>query len=468
LCKKLKRDYLYGMHAKKLVILFLLPLFSLAQPAVQWRKAIKNGIQSINTAVAICAEKSGNVFIAGTTHEADSTTKILLVKLDSLGNEQWRRVYQNDDRRDAASVALVIDVFGNSIITGTVKNASGNTDIITQKYSPEGILLWQNIYAGKANLFDAPGAVAADKKGNVFVCGHETASEANPDLLLIRYNTSGEKSFVKNYSSPKMDVAVDVVVDDSCNAYVCGNIQVSTRTSDMIVMKFDSSGNPKWNYVYDGAQHAVDVATDMSFDDSTNIFITGSANFSNDRSDIPLIKLNRNGKLLCDQLISEGVTEGEGHRLVSAGKNLLVQATFTDYLQQTVTGSIFHADKNCRSKYKIKPASEDVSYLKAYSLPDNTTLLLGSMLSRPENTIAPYIGITDSLDHINYEFHDDVLISLLRIKDVLLAGRDIYFLGDDATENAGTLSVAKYSFPEELKKTQKIQTKKRSDVYKNQ
>lgn len=113
------------------------------------------------------------------------------------------RIYQPDNRNDAVAVDVASDPAGNSVITGTIKNDAGNTDIVTMKFSPEGILVWQNIYAGKAGLFDAPTAIATDKKGNVFVCGHEATSESNPDLLLLRYNIAGEQSFMKNYATPK-------------------------------------------------------------------------------------------------------------------------------------------------------------------------------------------------------------------------------------------------------------------------
>lgn len=452
---KIKVDYLYGMRLRKLLILFALPLFVVAQPSIQWRKAIKNGIQSINSAVAISIDKTGNVFIAGTTHEADSSHKILLIKIDSAGNEIWRRVYQPEERNDAFTVAMAVDFSGNAFLTGTVKNKSGNTDIVTIKYSPEGILVWENFYAGKANLFDAPNAITTDKKGNVLVCGYETVSEANPDLLIIRYTQAGETSFIKNFSTPQMDVAIDVLADDSCNAYVCGNINVGTHIADIIVMKFDSSGTPQWNYVFDGEQHVVDIATDFAFDDSTNIFITGSANHSNDKSDIPVIKINRNGKLISENLITGGVADGTGNNISSTGKNIFLQTSFTDYLQQTVSVSICKGDKACKQK-KSFVSSGDISYIKATGWNNNSVILFGSMLSRPENTIAPYIEIVDSLNNTTFSMHDDVLISLLRIKDVLLAGRDIYFLGDDATENAGTISIAKYSFPEPPKKKSKV------------
>lgn len=458
--KKAKPVYLYGMQHKKLIILIFLPLFAFSQPSVKWRKALKNGVQSINSAVAITVDKAENIFIAATTHDADSSKKIMLVRLDSSGTETWRRVFQAENGKDAMAVAIAVDPAGNAAITGTVRNDEGNTDIITLKYSPEGIMLWSNIYAGKAKLFDAPAAIATDKKGNVLVSGYETVSEVNPDLLLLRYSASGELSFVKNYSSSAMDVAVDVSADDSCNIYVCGNIGVSTHAADIIVMKFDSIGNPKWNYIYDGEQHAVDVATDFAFDDSTNIFITGSANHANDKADVPLIKLNRNGKLLSTELISQGISDGTGNNLVASGKSVTVQTSFTDFLQQEVTVSIQQTDKAGNQKYKFKSSTE-VSYLKSINWVNNSMLLFGSFLSRPENTIAPYIEMTDSLHHTTFVYHDPLLMSLLRIKDVLLTGRDIYFLGDDATENAGTISVARYSLPEVPKNKPRVTNPKK-------
>ena len=439
------------MHRFFLVFLLLGPFFVMSQPSAKWRKAIKGNVQSINSAVAMNVDKAGNIFITGTSYEADSAKRILLVKLDSSGTELWKRIYQPENRNDAIAVDVATDPAGNSIITGTVKNKEGNTDIVTMKFSPDGILVWENLYAGKAGLFDAPTAVITDRKGNVFVCGHEAAGEANPELLLLRYNLAGELSFVKNYTSLKMETAVDVMTDDSCNVYVCGNIQVSTRSADMIVLKYDSTGNQKWSYVYDGAQHAVDICTDFAFDDSSNIFITGSANHSNDRSDVPLIRINKNGKLISEYLVSEGVSDGIGNNLLISGKSIFVQTVFTDYLQQSVTSSILLADKYCRPKHRFKSTSEDVTYLEATAW-GNSVLLFGSILSRPENTISPYIELVDSARQTVYAFRDEALISLLRIKDVFLAGRDIYFLADDATDNAGTISVSRYQMPEEPKK----------------
>lgn len=444
------------MRHQALVIFILFPLISLAQPAVHWRKAIKNGVQSVNLAAAIQTDKSGNVYVAGTTNEVDSSKKIMLMKLDSGGVELWRRIYTSQNHSDAVAIALAVDDSGNAILTGTTKNISANTDIVTLKYSPEGILVWENIYAGKANLFDAPSAIAADKKGNVFVCGYETASDANPDLVLIRYASLGAKSFVKNFATSKMDIGADVVTDDSCNVYICGSMDVSTRTGDIIAMKYDSSGNSKWYYVYDGTQRSVDMAADISMDDSTFICITGYANHSNDRSDIPVIRLNRNGKVICEQVISEGVSDGTGNSLKVSGKSILVHAAFTDYLQQTTSNYIYIADKSCNAKFRFQPASEDVVYLEAAPWQNNSTLLFGTIISRPENTVAPYIELRDSLRSAVYSYQDSILISLLRIKDVLLTGRAIYFLGDDATSNAGTISVVKYMLPEEPKKKTKV------------
>src|SRR6185503_17237391 len=146
-------------------------------------------------------------------------------------------------------------------------------------------------------------------------------------------NLAGQLSFVKHYTSLKMETAVDAMTDDSCNVYVCGNVQVSTRSADMIVLKYDSTGNQKWSYVYDGAQHVVDICTDFAFDDSSNIFITGSANHSNDKAEVPLIRINKNGKLISEYMVSEGVSDGVGYNLMISGKSIFVQTVFTDFVQ---------------------------------------------------------------------------------------------------------------------------------------
>jgi hypothetical protein len=150
-------------------------------------------------------------------------------------------------------------------------------------------------------------------------------------------------------------------------------------------------------------------------------------------------------------MMSEGIADGVGNSLVISGKSIYVLTVFTDYLQQSVTSSIQQTDKYGRAKHRFKPSNEDVTYLEAVGW-GNSVLLFGSILSRPENTISPYIELVDSVRQTVYTFRDEVLISLLRIKDVFLSGRDIYFLADDATDNAGTISVTHYQMPEEPKK----------------
>ena len=57
----------------------------------------------------------------------------------------------------------------------------------------------------------------------------------------------------------------------------------------------------------------------------------------------------------------------------------------------------------------------------------------------------------------SYTLTDSTVMGMTHMKDVMIRGNNIYFLGDDTTNEAGTISLIKYSIPlpEEKKKIKK-------------
>ncbi len=103
-------------------------------------------------------------------------------------------------------------------------------------------------------------------------------------------------------------IGQECVVDESRNLYVVGNIlNSSENTYDVMVMKFNSSGNVIWNVTWGGVlddyAYAIDINTTSSF-----LYVTGTTNSYgvNGSSDMFLLSYDFSGTL------NKNVTWGGG------------------------------------------------------------------------------------------------------------------------------------------------------------
>jgi len=73
-------------------------------------------------------------------------------------------------------------------VTGYSPGASGNNDVVTIKYDPNGNQIWLERYSspGKGNA--AGNAIAVDKSGNVYVTGYETLPGGGTGIVTIKYS----------------------------------------------------------------------------------------------------------------------------------------------------------------------------------------------------------------------------------------------------------------------------------------
>jgi hypothetical protein len=135
-----------------------------------WVREIDRGANSVETAVALAVDGSGNVIVTGWAGVSTpaQTSDYLTVKYDRFGELQWVRGFSGafEDR----AVGLGIDARGNSYVTGSIGQPSfaGYT---TLKYTPTGDLAWAEYYHGPAPFLGEARAIAVDETGKVAVTG---------------------------------------------------------------------------------------------------------------------------------------------------------------------------------------------------------------------------------------------------------------------------------------------------------
>jgi len=235
----------------------------------------------------VATDSFDNLYIAGQqASQGQGNNDIIVAKYDSLGILQWQRGLGGVNSDIGNSIAT--DSSGNVYITG---NHSG-TDIIIAKYNSSGVFQWQRGLSG-ANIETARG-IATDSSGNVYITGDQSSQgQGSNDIIIAKYNSSGDFQWQRGLGGAQADVGWRVATDSSDNVYIAGyQISQGQGSFDIIIAKYNSSGTFQWQRGLGSInrEDGYGIATDSS----GNVYVTGyyivAGNY-----DIVIAKYNSSG-----------------------------------------------------------------------------------------------------------------------------------------------------------------------------
>ena len=187
---------------------------------------------------------------------------------------------------------VTVDSSNNIYVTGiTYGGLDGNTDLYgssTQdvflvKYNSSGNKQWTKQFG--TSTWDNGFGVAADSSNNIYVTGNtggdldNNTSSGGNDLFLVKYNSSGTKQWTKQLGSSGNDQGRGVTVDSSDNIYVTGLTKGGLDgnswqgNNDIFLVKYNSSGTKQWTQQL-GTLYS-DIASGVTVDSSNNLYVTG-------------------------------------------------------------------------------------------------------------------------------------------------------------------------------------------------
>jgi hypothetical protein len=180
--------------------------------------------------------------------------------------------------------------------------------------------------------------------------GLDGNSKGTSDLIVVKYNSSGTQQWTKQLGTEEYDEARGVATDSSGNVYVVGGtkgrlngISNSGRT-DVFVIKFNSSGTRKWTKPLGTWQ--TDLANGVATDSSGNVYVTGvtyrhlDGNTSAGNSDLFVVKYNSSGtKQWTKQLGTSSRDHARGVATDSSGNVYVTGDTYGGLDGNTNAGS---------------------------------------------------------------------------------------------------------------------------------
>ena len=164
-----------------------------------------------------------------------------------------------------------------------VKKHLGKEDIFLIKYDSSGLKKWTRQIGSSAS--DNVEDLYVDSNGNVYIAGGSKGSLDNNsnagsyDIFLMKFNTSGEKQWTRQWGTSAGDGAYGIDVDSFGNIYVNGSTygdldgNTNKGMSDLFLTKYNSSGSKQWTKQV--GTTSMDWTQALSSDSSGNIYVSG-------------------------------------------------------------------------------------------------------------------------------------------------------------------------------------------------
>jgi hypothetical protein len=257
-----------------------------------WPKQLSEGGYIYGVAV----NQVGDVFAAGFvsgafpgfTNTGSGSPDAFIAKYDANANQTWVKQFGTADVDEIKSVA--VDGRGDILITGNTTgefpgftHSTSFADVFVAKYDTNGNRKWLKQFGTSED--DYATSVAVDSSGNVFIAGYGGqftgfTSAGGYDAFLTKFDADGNQIWLKQFGTSREDAISDLVADGNGNVVVVGNTEGVFDTAATpgsvsgFMAKFDANGNKTWLKQF-GPGNAFG-RRGVAMDGSGNIVVVGS------------------------------------------------------------------------------------------------------------------------------------------------------------------------------------------------
>ncbi len=193
--------------------------------------------------------------------------------------------------------AIAADSNGNVYVTAVSQRTYSDGDFLTMKYDRRGDLRWEARSSGPDNGYSEPFAVAVDRGHNVYVTGYTVDPTRGTDILTVKYDSSGNTIWTNTYqgTGDSNDVAIAVGVDTSGNCYILGYCYDTGTDDDIVLISYSPGGGERWVRLFDGPSHGADKPTGLFVNPGGTVCYTGMTEGSGTGLDIITLQYDQEG-----------------------------------------------------------------------------------------------------------------------------------------------------------------------------
>jgi len=159
-----------------------------------------------------------------------------LLKLDSMGDTLWTRLYSGSSEGAGYSIQQTSD--GGYIATGQIKDTLGSM-LWLLKFDSLGDTLWTKYYGLGVN--DMGYSVRQTSDGDYVIAGQYSPSWSQSHIWLLKTDSLGDTLWTRLFGGERLDAgySVDEVLDG-------GYVVTGEANVDLWLIKTDVNGNTEW------------------------------------------------------------------------------------------------------------------------------------------------------------------------------------------------------------------------------
>lgn len=234
--------------------------------------------------------------------------------------QQWRNgLYGTSQNGSNYGEAIAVDKQDNLYVAGYLQNIQTGYDYFLVKYTSNGSIIWSRTYNGTANGNDYAYSLTLDEFGNAYVVGSSSGSGTLKDCVTIKYDSSGNFKWENRYDFGigKNDFGLIVKLLNNKDIYVLGTsyFDIDETELDFLLIKIDSSGTQNWARRNRGGKQN-NYPQKMVLDKFGNIYLAGSSDITMNASDFIILKYKSNGDTLWTRTFDYGHLPNNAYDIV--------------------------------------------------------------------------------------------------------------------------------------------------------
>jgi hypothetical protein len=250
------------------------------------------------TITAVAQDAAGDIYTTGYTKSyGTSATSLLLTAYGPDGACFWKEIwYGASTTKSETGTAIAVDNAGNLYVVGnTTSYGEGNNDVLIQKWTTSGNLLWTYTWGGLAD--DTAAAVAVAGSG-IYVMGTACSWEPNGDACLLKFDTAGGLVWQYTWGSPLEETAGGLVQTGAApDAFAgVGTTYGYASSYDAFSFRFDEDGAISQALTFGDSNPQ--LAKTVAVDPAGNLYIAGQSWISGADYGLLLYKIDSTGSLV--------------------------------------------------------------------------------------------------------------------------------------------------------------------------
>lgn len=267
--------------------------------SVQWEK--RYGGSRTDIAYSVIQTPDGSYAVAGVTDSYGAgSNDFMVLKLNDKGEFLWQRIYGGAEWDEGKSIQSTPD--GNIIVAGFTESeeftGSDISDFMIFKLNTfNGDLLWNNVYGiGVVNRgYD----IQVTSDNGYIVTGYTShTNSAESNIQILKIDSGGNQQWIYEYNHGIINEAYTINQTND-NGFIVAGYTKSTNDDlgDMIILQIDEDGILQWEKIFGGSE--IDKAFSIK-QTTDNCFCVAGFSYSSlsNNNNIILMKIDSLGNVV--------------------------------------------------------------------------------------------------------------------------------------------------------------------------